>query len=76
MEIASKPYLSLLIAFAYPYGAYNLAGEKTVGNIHQMAFTTEEGLNSEGHNPLRIKRININDNLSGDDIIRKIKSLR
>ncbi|MDX8367215.1 polysaccharide deacetylase family protein [Cytobacillus sp. IB215665] len=64
-----------VFAFTYPYGAYNLTSEQIVSKEHIIIFTTEVGLNSKGDNPLRIKRININNNLTGDDIIKKINSL-
>ncbi|RSK28637.1 chitin deacetylase [Bacillus sp. HMF5848] len=64
-----------VFAFSYPYGAYNEDIEKLVAEDHTLVYTVEEGLNYFGDNPLRVKRINVNDEMTGEELVTIIESL-
>ena len=53
-------------AFAYPYGNYNRQVEEVVSRNFRLAFTTEDGLNNLGTNPMRLHRTMVQ---SGDTLV-------
>ncbi|MCL7746776.1 polysaccharide deacetylase family protein [Halalkalibacter alkaliphilus] len=66
-----------VFSFAYPFGAFNDVTEQIVQDVgFELVLLTGRRTSHITDNPLRINRLNVNDNVSGIELIERIETFK
>ncbi|MDT8858825.1 polysaccharide deacetylase family protein [Alkalihalobacillus sp. MEB130] len=77
IEVITSEVGTTVFSFAYPYGAYNDVTEQIVYNAgFELVLLTGRRTSHINDNPLRINRLNINDNVSGEELLHRIETFK
>jgi peptidoglycan/xylan/chitin deacetylase (PgdA/CDA1 family) len=71
-EMIEKNVGNEVLAFAYPYGGYNDTAEAIAQKLFKTTFSIDPGVYKTGDSSYVVKRLNVTDDMTGDDIEKLI----